>query len=124
MYQLNHYILIVENTFTKQTTALDVYNVSGNKSLYRFDDVVFPNEFPSGTYNWYLIYDLLDYTINFSNDIMESTIVVNPVYNKEMSDSIEIPIKYLFSEFGILEYIKDVTDSYEFINSKQNYHSL
>lgn len=124
MYTNNHYILVVENTYTKQAASLDVYNVSDNPMMYRFDNVVLPSEMPSGTFNWYLIYDILDYEIEFSNDILDSIITVNPELDPELDEPVSIPMKHLISEYGILEYIKGETTAYEFMNTKQNYHSL
>lgn len=74
-YPINHYILILQNNYTKKKRVFDVYNTSTDPLFYKFDFDM-PDDFKDCELNYILFWDTLQYSIELSNNILDSKITV------------------------------------------------
>lgn len=75
-YATNHYVLILQNNYTKQTFIHDVLNTSPDNLFYKFKNFKFDKKAPYGEYSYVLFWDTLDYSIKLSNTLLDSEITV------------------------------------------------
>lgn len=75
-YPINHYVLILQNNYTKQIFVHDVYNSSNDTLFYKFDNFTFDSKAPYGEYSYILFWCTLEYTLKLSNTLLESEITV------------------------------------------------
>lgn len=72
----NHYVLILQNNYTKQTFVHDVLNTSTDTLFYKFAGFKFDKKAPYGEYSYVLFWDTLEYSIKLSNTLLDSEITV------------------------------------------------
>ena len=82
-YATNHYVLILQNNYTKQTFVHDVLNTSTDTLFYKFEGFEFDDKAPFGEYNYVLFWCTLDYNLELSNSLLDSKITVEKA--KEIS---------------------------------------
>ena len=75
-YPYNHYILLLQNNYTKQKYVKDVYNTSNDKLFYDFKDFEFDEGAPFGEYSYVLIWCVLDYSLEISNNLLDSKLTI------------------------------------------------
>jgi len=99
-YPINHYVLILQNNYTKQTFVHDVYNKSSDKMFYRFKDFEFEDNAPYGEYNYVLFWCTLEYTLELSNSLLDSKITVVTEENEQKT----LYLKDITPDTGIILY--------------------
>lgn len=105
----NNYTMVLVNSTTKQIYTLNLTDISSIDIYYQFEFEM-PEDAPEGEYNYYLFYNPLDYKINYSNDILDSSIIVNGIPS--------IPFHLIQPETGILKYIKNNVKEYNKFDQK------
>lgn len=118
-YPINHYVLILQNNYTKQVRIFDVYNTSDDKDFYKFD-FTFPEDLPMGEYNYALFWDVLEYRIDFSNDLLSSKLTVVT----DEGDTVVMKLSDINPDTGIIVYGDEVPKGEQSIDNKVNYYSL
>ena len=121
MFDFNHYILFIQNNYTKQTRVLDVSNTSDNKKVFKFDDVEFPEDLPYGEYNYALLWDIYPYTVKLSNSLLDSRITITLEDNSTQT----FKLRDLTPDTGILKYVDGAEEADEqSLDDKAEYYSL
>lgn len=120
-YPVNHYVLILQNNYTKQTFVHDVFNTSTDSLFYKFSNFEFAERAPYGEYNYVLFWCILDYNIELSNTILDSKITVIT----DEGESVELKIKDITPDTGIIYYPDpDNPKGEQSIDSPNVYYSL
>ena len=99
-YPSNHYILFLQNNYTKQTFVHDVYNQSSDKLFYKFEDFEFDSHAPYGEYNYALVWCTLEYRVELSNELLDSKIIVTTSQGEDIS----LSLKDVVPDTGIVLY--------------------
>ena len=99
-YPVNHYVLILQNNYTKQTFVHDVLNVSTDRMFYRFSEFEFDSKAPYGEYNYVLFWCTLEYTLELSNSLLDSKITVTT----NEGDTKTLFLKDITPDTGIIYY--------------------
>ena len=120
-YPVNHYVLILQNNYTKQTFVHDVLNVSTDRMFYRFSEFEFDSKAPYGEYNYVLFWCTLDYNLELSNSLLDSKITVTT----NEGDTKSLFLKDITPDTGILYYPDPNNPKGEqAIDSPTSYYSL
>lgn len=119
-FKKNHYILIIQNNYTREARVFDVTNISDDPKFYEFE-FEFPDDLPYGEYNYWLVCDELDYEIpSFSNDMLDTVIDVTgkdgKVYSIKLSD--------LCPDTGIIRYADSNGRTEQSIDERVEFYSL
>ena len=99
-FPVNHYVLILQNNYTKQTFVHDVLNVSTDRMFYRFSEFEFDSKAPYGEYNYVLFWCTLEYTLELSNSLLDSKITVTT----NEGDTKTLFLKDITPDTGIIYY--------------------
>ena len=99
-YPVNHYVLILQNNYTKQTFVHDVLNASTDRLFYRFSEFEFDSKAPYGEYNYVLFWCTLEYTLELSNSLLDSKITVTT----NEGDTKTLFLKDITPDTGIIYY--------------------
>lgn len=120
-FAANHYILILQNNYTKQAQAFDVLNTSEDRLFYQFENFEFPDNWSYGEYNFWLVWDTLEYSIEFANEILDSKITVLDDQGNETT----LKLSNLTPDTGIIKYPDPNAPTEEqSLDEKTNYYSL
>lgn len=96
----NHYVLILQNNYTKQTFVHDVLNTSTDTLFYKFEGFEFDDKAPYGEYNYVLFWCTLEYTLELSNSLLDSKITVTT----NEGDTKTLLLKDITPDTGIIYY--------------------
>ena len=105
-YTTDHFILLLQNNYTREVTTVDVYNESTDPLFYEFKQLNLPDSVIPGEYTYALVWDILDYEVIPSADLLETVIKVVDGHGEEH----ELKLKDLQPEMGLLKFSNDNTD--------------
>ena len=97
-YATNHYVLILQNNYTKQTFVHDVLNTSTDTLFYKFEGFEFDEKAPYGEYNYVRFCCTLDYNLELSNSLLDSNITVET--NED--ENVTLKLKFIILDTGII----------------------
>ena len=99
-FPVNHYVLILQNNYTKQTFVHDVLNTSTDRLFYKFAGFEFDEKAPYGEYNYVLFWCTLEYTLELSNSLLDSKITVTT----NEGEKVTLRLKDITPDTGIIYY--------------------
>ena len=105
-YTTDHFILLLQNNYTREVTTVDVYNESTDPLFYEFKKLDLPDSIIPGEYTYALVWDILAYEVIPSTDLLETVIKVVDGHGEEH----ELKLKDLQPEMGLLKFSDDNPD--------------
>ena len=105
-YTTDHFILLLQNNYTREVTTVDVYNESTDPLFYEFKQLNLPDSVIPGEYTYALVWDILDYEVFPSTDFLETIIKVVDGHG----ETHELKLKDLNPEMGLLKFSNDNPD--------------
>ena len=105
-YTTDHFILLLQNNYTREVTTVDVYNESTDPLFYEFKQLNLPDSVIPGEYTYALVWDILDYEVIPSTDFLETIIKVVDGHG----ETHELKLKDLNPEMGLLKFSNDNPD--------------
>lgn len=105
-YTTDHFILLLQNNYTREVTTVDVYNESTDPLFYEFKKLNLPDSVIPGEYTYALVWDILDYEVIPSTDLLDTVIKVVDGHGEEH----ELKLKDLQPEMGLLKFSDDNPD--------------
>ena len=105
-YTTDHFILLLQNNYTREVTTVDVYNESTDPLFYEFKQLNLPESVIPGEYTYALVWDILDYEVFPSTDLLETVIKVVDGHG----ETHELKLKDLNPEMGLLKFSNDNPD--------------
>lgn len=105
-YTTDHFILLLQNNYTREVTIVDVYNESTDPLFYEFKQLNLPDSVIPGEYTYALVWDILDYEVFPSTDFLETVIKVVDGHG----ETHELKLKDLNPEMGLLKFSNDNPD--------------
>ena len=105
-YTTDHFILLLQNNYTREVTTVDVYNESTDPLFYEFKQLNLPDSVIPGEYTYALVWDILDYEVFPSTDFLETVIKVVDGHG----ETHELKLKDLNPEMGLLKFSDDNPD--------------
>ena len=105
-YTTDHFILLLQNNYTREVTTVDVYNESTDPLFYEFKQLNLPDSIIPGEYTYALVWDILDYEVFPSTDFLETVIKVVDGHG----ETHELKLKDLNPEMGLLKFSNDNPD--------------
>ena len=105
-YTTDHFILLLQNNYTREVTTVDVYNESTDPLFYEFKQLNLPDSVIPGEYTYALVWDILEYEVFPSTDFLETVIKVVDGHGEEH----ELKLKELQPEMGLLKFSDDNPD--------------
>ena len=105
-YTTDHFILLLQNNYTREVTTVDVYNESTDPLFYEFKQLNLPDSIIPGEYTYALVWDILDYEVFPSTDFLETVIKVVDGHG----ETHELKLKDLQPEMGLLKFSDDNPD--------------
>lgn len=105
-YTTDHFILLLQNNYTREVTTVDVYNESTDPLFYEFKQLNLPDSVIPGEYTYALVWDILDYEVIPSTDLLDTVIKVVDGHGEEH----ELKLKDLQPEMGLLKFSDDNPD--------------
>ena len=105
-YTTDHFILLLQNNYTREVTTVDVYNESTDPLFYEFKQLNLPDSIIPGEYTYALVWDILDYEVFPSTDFLETIIKVVDGHG----ETHELKLKDLQPEMGLLKFSNDNPD--------------
>lgn len=105
-YTTDHFILLLQNNYTREVTTVDVYNESTDPLFYEFKQLNLPDSIIPGEYTYALVWDILEYEVFPSTDFLETVIKVVDGHG----ETHELKLKYLQPEMGLLKFSNDNPD--------------
>ena len=105
-YTTDHFILLLQNNYTREVTTVDVYNESTDPLFYEFKQLNLPDSIIPGEYTYALVWDILDYEVFPSTDFLETIIKVVDGHG----ETHELKLKDLNPEMGLLKFSNDNPD--------------
>ena len=105
-YTTDHFILLLQNNYTREVTIVDVYNESTDPLFYEFKQLNLPDSVIPGEYTYALVWDILDYEVFPSTDFLETIIKVVDGHG----ETHELKLKDLNPEMGLLKFSNDNPD--------------
>ena len=105
-YTTDHFILLLQNNYTREVTTVDVYNESTDPLFYEFKQLNLPDSVIPGEYTYALVWDILDYEVIPSTDLLETVIKVVDGHG----ETHELKLKDLNPEMGLLKFSNDNPD--------------
>ena len=70
----NSYILLLDNNYSHEKFAMTLENASCDPDHYVFNDVIFPDDMPLGTYDYRLIHCIYEYEVIWRPDLNDTLI--------------------------------------------------
>ena len=105
-YTTDHFILLLQNNYTREVTTVDVYNESTDPLFYEFKQLNLPDSVIPGEYTYALVWDILDYEVFPSTDLLDTVIKVVDGHG----ETHELKLKDLNPEMGLLKFSNDNPD--------------
>lgn len=105
-YTTDHFILLLQNNYTREVTTVDVYNESTDPLFYEFKQLNLPDSVIPGEYTYALVWDILEYEVIPSTDLLETVIKVVDGHG----ETHELKLKDLNPEMGLLKFSNDNPD--------------
>ena len=105
-YTTDHFILLLQNNYTREVTTVDVYNESTDPLFYEFKQLKLPDSIIPGEYTYALVWDILEYEVFPSTDFLETVIKVVDGHG----ETHELKLKDLQPEMGLLKFSNDNPD--------------
>ena len=105
-YTTDHFILLLQNNYTREVTTVDVYNESTDPLFYEFKQLNLPDSIIPGEYTYALVWDILAYEVIPSTDLLETVIKVVDGHG----ETHELKLKDLQPEMGLLKFSNDNPD--------------
>ena len=105
-YTTDHFILLLQNNYTREVTTVDVYNESTDPLFYEFKRLNLPDSIIPGEYTYALVWDILEYEVFPSTDFLETVIKVVDGHG----ETHELKLKDLQPEMGLLKFSNDNPD--------------
>lgn len=105
-YTTDHFILLLQNNYTREVITVDVYNESTDPLFYEFKQLNLPDSVIPGEYTYALVWDILDYEVFPSTDFLETVIKVVDGHG----ETHELKLKDLQPEMGLLKFSDDNPD--------------
>lgn len=105
-YTTDHFILLLQNNYTREVTTVDVYNESTDPLFYEFKQLNLPESVIPGEYTYALVWDILEYEVFPSTDFLETVIKVVDGHGEKH----ELKLKDLNPEMGLLKFSNDNPD--------------
>lgn len=105
-YTTDHFILLLQNNYTREVTTVDVYNESTDPLFYEFKQLNLPDSVIPGEYTYALVWDILEYEVFPSTDLLETIIKVVDGHG----ETHELKLKDLNPEMGLLKFSNDNPD--------------
>ena len=105
-YTTDHFILLLQNNYTREVTTVDVYNESTDPLFYEFKQLNLPDSVIPGEYTYALVWDILEYEVFPSTDFLETVIKVVDGHG----ETHELKLKDLQPEMGLLKFSNDNPD--------------
>lgn len=105
-YTTDHFILLLQNNYTREVITVDVYNESTDPLFYEFKQLNLPDSIIPGEYTYALVWDILDYEVFPSTDLLETVIKVVDGHG----ETHELKLKDLNPEMGLLKFSNDNPD--------------
>lgn len=105
-YTTDHFILLLQNNYTREVTTVDVYNESTDPLFYEFKQLNLPDSIIPGEYTYALVWDILEYEVFPSTDLLETVIKVVDGHG----ETHELKLKDLNPEMGLLKFSNDNPD--------------
>lgn len=120
-YTTDHFILILQNNYTREVTTMDVYNESTDPLFYEFKNLEIPESIIPGEYTYALVWDILQYEVTPSTDLLETIITVTD----KNGEILNLKLKDLQPEMGLLKFGDgDMPESFVIKNEDNGYYSL
>lgn len=120
-YTTDHFILLLQNNYTREVTTLDVYNESTDPLFYEFKNLEIPESIIPGEYTYALVWDILQYEVTPSTDLLETIITVTD----KNGEILNLKLKDLQPEMGLLKFGDGEMPENFVIKSEDNgYYSL
>ena len=105
-YTTDHFILLLQNNYTREVITVDVYNESTDPLFYEFKQLNLPDSIIPGEYTYALVWDILEYEVFPSTDFLETIIKVVDGHG----ETHELKLKDLNPEMGLLKFSNDNPD--------------
>ena len=105
-YTTDHFILLLQNNYTREVTTVDVHNESTDPLFYEFKQLNLPDSIIPGEYTYALVWDILEYEVFPSTDFLETVIKVVDGHG----ETHELKLKDLQPEMGLLKFSNDNPD--------------
>lgn len=120
-YTTDHFILLLQNNYTREVTTLDVYNESTDPLFYEFKNLEIPESIIPGEYTYALVWDILQYEVTPSTDLLDTIITVTD----KNGEILNLKLKDLQPEMGLLKFSDgDMPESFVIKNEDNGYYSL
>lgn len=120
-YTTDHFILLLQNNYTREVTTMDVYNESTDPLFYEFKNLEIPESIIPGEYTYALVWDILQYEVTPSTDLLETIITVTD----KNGEILNLKLKDLQPEMGLLKFGDgDMPESFVIKNEDNGYYSL
>ena len=120
-YTTDHFILLLQNNYTREVTTLDVYNESTDPLFYEFKNLEIPESIIPGEYTYALVWDILQYEVTPSTDLLETIITVTDKHGEVLN----LKLKDLQPEMGLLKFGDgDMPETFVIKNEDNGYYSL
>lgn len=120
-YTTDHFILLLQNNYTREVTTMDVYNESTDPLFYEFKNLEIPESIIPGEYTYALVWDILQYEVTPSTDLLETIITVTD----KNGEILNLKLKDLQPEMGLLKFGDgDVPETFVIKNEDNGYYSL
>ena len=120
-YTTDHFILLLQNNYTREVTSLDVYNESTDPLFYEFKNLEIPESIIPGEYTYALVWDILQYEVTPSTDLLETIITVTD----KNGEILNLKLKDLQPEMGLLKFGDgDMPETFVIKNEDNGYYSL
>lgn len=105
-YTTDHFILLLQNNYTREVITVDVYNESTDPLFYEFKQLNIPDSVIPGEYTYALVWDILEYEVFPSTDFLDTVIKVVDGHG----ETHELKLKDLNPEMGLLKFSNDNPD--------------
>lgn len=120
-YTTDHFILLLQNNYTREVTTMDVYNESTDPLFYEFKNLEIPESIIPGEYTYALVWDILQYEVTPSTDLLETIITVTD----KNGEILNLKLKDLQPEMGLLKFGDgDMPETFVIKNEDNGYYSL
>ena len=120
-YTTDHFILLLQNNYTREITTLDVYNESTDPLFYEFKNLEIPESIIPGEYTYALVWDILQYEVTPSTDLLETIITVTD----KNGEVLNLKLKDLQPEMGLLKFGDgEMPETFVIKNEDNGYYSL
>lgn len=120
-YTTDHFILLLQNNYTREVTTMDVYNESTDPLFYEFKNIELPESIIPGEYTYALVWDILQYEVTPSTDLLETIITVTD----KNGEVLNLKLKDLQPEMGLLKFGDgEMPETFVIKNEDNGYYSL